>query len=77
MMSSHFARGAALPSGWTRYVRHCTAIERLRILEVKAARGWSREQVARVFLLDGQTVWSWQGGVRKRVWVRWYGWPSR
>ncbi len=35
---------------------HYTAIERLRILELKAARGWSREQAARIFLLDEQTV---------------------
>ncbi len=127
MISSHFARGVALPKGWTRYVRsallqamslaatawtltrsqvatsrrqgdrvqaelarahteiallneelrikdarwnrlpsrrraHYTAIERLRILELKAARGWSREQVARIFLLDEQGA-SWVGRV--------------
>lgn len=31
---------------------HNTAIERIRILQVKAARGWSREQTARAFLID-------------------------
>jgi hypothetical protein len=54
------ARWGRLPS---RRRPHYTAIERLRILELKAARGWSREQVARIFLLDEQTVRSWHGRV--------------
>jgi len=38
---------------------HYTAIERMRILQLKAARGWSREQAARMVLLDGQKLCSW------------------
>jgi hypothetical protein len=45
-------RWSRLPS---RRRPHYTAIERLRILELKAARGWSREQAARIFLLYEQT----------------------
>ena len=54
------ARWSRLPS---RRRPHYTAVERLRILELKAARGWSREQAARIFLLDEQTVRSWQGRI--------------
>jgi transposase InsO family protein len=38
---------------------HYMPIERMRILQVKAARGWSREQAASVFLIDKQTLRSW------------------
>jgi putative transposase len=38
---------------------HYTPIERMRILQLKAARGWSREQAAGVFLIDEQTLRSW------------------
>jgi hypothetical protein len=38
---------------------HYTPIERMRILQVKAARGWSREQASAVFLIDEQTMRSW------------------
>jgi putative transposase len=38
---------------------HYTPIERMRILQVKAARGWSREQASGVFLIDEQTMRSW------------------
>jgi putative transposase len=38
---------------------HYTPIERMRILQVKAARGWSREQAAHAFLIDEQTMRSW------------------
>jgi transposase InsO family protein len=31
----------------------------MRILQLKAARGWSREQAARAFLIDEQTLRSW------------------
>jgi transposase InsO family protein len=38
---------------------HYTAIQRMRILQLKAARGWSRKQAAHIFLLDEQTLGSW------------------
>jgi transposase-like protein len=38
---------------------HYTPVQRLRILQVKAARGWSCEQAAERFLLDEQTLRSW------------------
>jgi transposase InsO family protein len=34
-------------------------IERMRILQLRAARGWTAEQTARAFLLDTETVASW------------------
>jgi len=34
-------------------------IERMRILKLKAARGWSNQQAAVAFLLNGQTISSW------------------
>jgi putative transposase len=43
----------------TRRRPHYTPIERMRILQVKAARGWSREQAAHSFLIDEQTMRSW------------------
>ena len=49
---------------------HYTAIERLRILELKVARGWSREHAAQVFLLNEQTVRSWHRCASTN-------WPSR
>jgi transposase len=50
------ARWSRLPS---RRRPHYTLIERMRILQVKAARGWSREQAAHAFLIDEQTMRSW------------------
>ncbi len=38
---------------------HYTPIERMRILELKAARGWSAAQTARAFLIDQQTIADW------------------
>jgi hypothetical protein len=35
--------------------------ERMRILKLKAARGWSTSQAAEAFLLTGQTISSWLG----------------
>jgi transposase InsO family protein len=34
-------------------------VERLRILQLKAARGWSRQQAAHAFLINEQTLRSW------------------
>jgi transposase-like protein len=42
---------------------HYTPFERMRIVQLKAARGWSREQAARAFLIDEQTMRSWLGRV--------------
>ena len=36
-----------------------TAVQRMRILQLKAARGWSCEQTARAFLINEQTLRSW------------------
>ena len=36
-----------------------TPIQRMRILQLKAARGWSCEQAARAFLVEEQTLRSW------------------
>jgi putative transposase len=36
-----------------------TPIQRMRILQLKVARGWSLEQAARVFMIDEQTLCSW------------------
>jgi transposase InsO family protein len=38
---------------------HYTPIQRMRILQVKAARHWSSEQAARAFLVDEQTLLAW------------------
>jgi transposase InsO family protein len=38
---------------------HFTPIQRMRILQVKAARGWSCEQAADSFMIDEQTLRSW------------------
>ena len=38
---------------------HYTPIQRMRILQLKAARGWSYEQAAEVLMLDEQTLRSW------------------
>ncbi len=38
---------------------HYTAIERMRILELKAVRGWSSDQVSERFLIADQTMQSW------------------
>jgi transposase InsO family protein len=38
---------------------HLTPVQRMRILQVKAARGWSREQAADAFMIDEQTLRSW------------------
>jgi transposase InsO family protein len=42
-----------------RHRPHYRATERLAILEVKAARGWSRAQTARRFLVEPATIASW------------------
>jgi hypothetical protein len=34
---------------------HYTPIQRMRILQLRAARGWTLEKTARVFLVDNQT----------------------
>jgi putative transposase len=38
---------------------HFTPTQRMRILQLKAARGWSCEQAARAFMIDEQTMRSW------------------
>ena len=38
---------------------HFTPIQRMRILQVKAARGWSCEQASVAFMIDEQTMRSW------------------
>ena len=40
---------------------HYPPIERLAILELRAARGWSRSQTARCLLVTTATVCSWMG----------------
>jgi len=50
------SRWGRLPS---RRRPHFTPIQRMRILQVKASRGWSCEQVAEAFMIDEQTMRSW------------------
>ena len=38
---------------------HYSAIQRMRILQLRAARGWTLEKTARVFLIDLQTLLHW------------------
>jgi putative transposase len=38
---------------------HFTPVQRMRVLQVKAARGWSCEQTAESFMIDEQTLRSW------------------
>jgi predicted RNA polymerase sigma factor len=38
---------------------HYPATERMAILELRAARGWSLEQAAKVFLVTAETISSW------------------
>jgi len=38
---------------------HFTPIQHMRILQVRAARGWSCEQAAQAFVIDEQTERSW------------------
>lgn len=38
---------------------HYTSIQRMRILQLKAARAWSFEQAAQTFMVDEQTMCSW------------------
>lgn len=38
-------------------------VERMRILKLKAARGWSSKQTAETFLLNDQTISSWLGRI--------------
>jgi hypothetical protein len=38
---------------------HYTPTQRMRLLQLRAARGWNLEKTARVFLLDMQTLQSW------------------
>lgn len=42
-----------------RHRPHYVAMDRLAILELRAARGWSAAQTARTFLLDEETVSAW------------------
>ncbi len=56
----------------TRRRPHYTRRQRMRILQLRAARGWNMEQTAKVFLLDLQTLLSWmrrldEGGERALV----------
>jgi transposase-like protein len=50
------ARWSRLPSRRRPYY---SPVERLRILQLKAARGWSRQRAARAFLINEQTLRSW------------------
>ena len=38
---------------------HYTPIQRMRILQLRAARGWTLDKAARVFLVDEQTLFEW------------------
>jgi hypothetical protein len=38
---------------------HFSGIQRMRILQVKSARGWSCEEASKVFMVDEQTMRSW------------------
>lgn len=38
---------------------HYAPTERMAILELRASRGWSLEQTAKVFLVTGETISSW------------------
>jgi hypothetical protein len=40
---------------------HYTPIQRMRILQLRCARGWTLEKTSRVFLLDDQTLLGWFG----------------
>ncbi len=42
-----------------RHRPHYAATERMAILELKAARGWSLVQAARVFLVEDETIAAW------------------
>jgi transposase-like protein len=50
-------------SRWNRLVSRrrprYTPIQRMRILQLKAARGWSYEQAAQIFVVNEQTLRSW------------------
>jgi putative transposase len=68
-LDSKDARWSRLPS--RRRPRY-TPIERMRVLQLKAASGWSYEQAARALLVDEQTLRSWmrrldEGGERELV----------
>ena len=43
----------------TRRRPHYSPIERMRILQLRAARGWTNEKTARIFLVDEQTLLGW------------------
>jgi len=43
----------------TRRRPHYTPLQRMRILQLRAARGWNLEKTARVFLVDLQTLMIW------------------
>ncbi len=49
-------RWSRLPSRRRPYY---TPVQRMRVLQLKAARGWSCEQAARAFLINEQTLRSW------------------
>ncbi len=44
---------------WSRRRPHYTPIQRMRLLQLRAARGWNLEKTAQIFLLDLQTLQSW------------------
>jgi len=45
---------------------HYTPTQRMRILQLRAARGWTREQTARAFLIDLQTLLIWMRRLAER-----------
>ncbi|KPK42614.1 MAG: hypothetical protein AMK72_14220, partial [Planctomycetes bacterium SM23_25] len=42
---------------------HYAAVQRMAILELKAARGWSLAQTSRAFLVESETIASWLGRI--------------
>ena len=55
-------RWSRLPSRRRPYY---TPVQRMRVLQLKAARGWSCEQAARAFLINEQTLCSWMRRVNE------------
>jgi predicted RNA polymerase sigma factor len=51
--------------------------ERMAILELKAIRGWSLAQTARVFLVEPDTIASWLKRVDEDALPRWCRYQSR
>ncbi len=46
---------------------HYSPTERMAILELRAARGWSQQQTADVFQITSATISSWMSGRSRRV----------